>query len=380
MGVRHFGTKLRRVEDPRLLRGQGHYADDIRLPGLLHAAFVRSRFAHARVLSIDTSKARSAPGVVAAYTAEDFGDFAKKPLPHMVPVAIVKQPRNYQPLAHDEVCHIGVPVAMVVAQTRAAAEDAALLVDVEYEPLPAVTDWRRSLDEDAPCAHRDAPDNLVARLQSRFGPVEEIFAKAPHVFSESFTTHRGGCHSMEGRGVIAATEPIHGHLTIWSSTQAPHMVRRLVADQLGRDERTVRVIAPDVGGGFGPKCSLYPEEVAVPLAAIALQRPVKWIEDRSEHFVSTTQQRDQLWELEVAADKTGRMLAIRGRCIHDNGAYVPYGLVAAVTSTAALPGPYALQAVDIQLDVVFTNLVPNTPVRGAGRPTTCFVLDRKSGG
>lgn len=376
MGVRHFGAKVLRVEDPRLLTGRGRYADDIRLPGMLHAAFVRAPFAHARIRSIDTAKAKTAAGVIAAYTAEDFGDLAKKPMPHMVPVAIVRQPRNYQPLAHDEVCHIGVPVAMVIAQSRAEAEDAALLVDVEYQPLPVITDWRRALDEGAPHAHIDAPDNLVAGLQARFGPVEEIFASAPHVFSEAFTTHRGGCHSMEGRGVIAAADPIHGQLTIWSSTQAPHMIRRLVAEQLGRDERLVRVIAPDVGGGFGPKCSLYPEEVAIPLAALALQRPVKWIEDRSEHFVSTTQQRDQAWNLEVAADGSGRMLAVRGRCIHDAGAYVPYGLVAAVTSTAALPGPYALQAADIKLDVVFTNLVPNTPVRGAGRPTTCFVLER----
>jgi carbon-monoxide dehydrogenase large subunit len=376
MGVRHFGAKVLRVEDPRLLTGRGHYTDDIRLPGMLHAAFVRSRFAHARVWSIDTAQAKAAPGVLAVYTAEDFGDRAKKPMPHMVPVAIVKQPRNYQPLAHDEVCHIGVPVAMVIAESRAVAEDAAALVEVEYEQLPAMVDWRQALDDGAPRAHVDAPDNLVAGLQARFGPVEQVFAQAPHVFRETFTTHRGGCHSMEGRGVIAAVDAIHDHLTIWSSTQAPHMVRRLIADQLGRDERTVRVIAPDVGGGFGPKCSLYPEEVAIPLAALALQRPVKWIEDRSEHFVSTTQQRDQAWDLEVAADATGRMLAIRGRCIHDNGAYVPYGLVAAVTSTAALPGPYALQAVDIKLDVVFTNLVPNTPVRGAGRPTTCFVLER----
>lgn len=376
MGVRYFGAKVLRVEDPRLLRGRGHYTDDIRLPGMLHAAFVRSPFAHARILSIQTSRAKAEPGVVAVYTAEDFGDLATRPMPHMVPVAIVRQPRNYQPLAHDEVCHIGVPVAMVIAESRAAAEDAAALVEVEYEQLPAIIDWRRALDDDAPRAHADAPDNLVAGLQARFGPVEEVFARAPHVFSETFTTHRGGCHSMEGRGVIAAADPIHGQLTIWSSTQAPHMVRRLVAEQLRRDERTIRVIAPDVGGGFGPKCSLYPEEVAIPLAALALQRPVKWIEDRSEHFVSTTQQRDQAWDLQVAADETGRMLAVRGRCLHDNGGYVPYGLVAAVTSTAAFPGPYALLAVDIKLDVVFTNLVPNTPVRGAGRPTTCFVLER----
>ena len=161
-------------------------------------------------------------------------------------------------------------------------------------------------------------------------------------------------------------DPFGGGLTVWTSTQAPHMIRRMIAEHLDRDERTVRVVAPDVGGGFGPKCGFYPEEVVIPMAAMKLGRPVKWVEDRHEHFLSTTQQRDQTWDLEVAADENGRLLAVRGRCIHDNGGYVPYGLVAAVTSLSAFPGPYALQAVDIKLDVVFTNLVPNTPVRGAG--------------
>jgi carbon-monoxide dehydrogenase large subunit len=297
-------------------------------------------------------------------------------MPHMVPVAVVKQPINYQPLAHDEVCHVGVPVAMVIGASRAEVEDAAALVEVEYEVLPAVTDWRQALDADTPRVHVGTPNNLVAAMRGQFGEVDKVFAAAKHVFRESFETHRGGCHSMETRGVAASVDPNTGDLTLWSSTQAPHMVRRLVADHLGVAERSVRVIAPDVGGGFGPKCSLYPEEVAIPLAAQKLQRPVKWVEDRYEHFLSTTQQRDQSWEVEVAADADGRLLAVRGRCIHDNGAYVPYGLVAAVTSLSAFPGPYALQAVDIAIDVVFTNLLPNTPVRGAGRPTACFVLER----
>ena len=376
MGVRYFGAQVRRVEDPRLLTGAGCYLDDLRIPGILHAAFVRSPHAHARVRSINTAQAREHTGVAAVFTAADFGPLGGAALPHMVPVGLVKQPRNYAPLAAAEVCHVGVPVAVVVATSRAAAEDAALLVDVDYEPLPAIIDWRKSLDGDAPRAHLEAPDNLVASLHGQFGAVDEVFRQAAHVFRDRFQTHRGGCHSMEGRGVAAMMEPFGGGLTVWSSTQAPHMVRRLIAEHLGRDERTVRVIAPDVGGGFGPKCSLYPEEVVIPLAALKLRQPVKWIEDRHEHFLSTTQQRDQAWDVEVAADANGRLLGIRGHCIHDNGAYVPYGLVAAVTSLSAFPGPYALQAVDIRVDVVFTNLVPNTPVRGAGRPTTCFVLER----
>lgn len=376
MGVRYFGAEVRRVEDPKLITGQGRYLDDLPIAGVAHAAFVRSIYAHARILKIDTTAAKSVPGVFAVYTSADFGEVARKTLPHMVPVAIIKQPLNYQPLAESEVCHVGVAVAVIIAETRALAEDAAALVVVDYEVLPAIIDWRKALDADAPRAHIGIPDNLVASLHGRFGAVEDIFAKAPHVFAERFQTHRGGCHSMECRGVAAMVDPFGGGLTVWTSTQAPHMIRRMIAEHLGRDERTVRVVAPDVGGGFGPKCGFYPEEVVIPMAAMKLGIPVKWIEDRHEHFISTTQQRDQTWDLEVAADENGRLLAVRGRCIHDNGGYVPYGLVAAVTSLSAFPGPYALQAVDIKLDVVFTNLVPNTPVRGAGRPTTCFVLER----
>src|SRR4051812_32453407 len=376
MGVRYFGAEVRRVEDPRLITGQGRYLDDLKVPGVAHAAFVRSGHAHARILRIDCNVAREMPGVIAVYSAADLGELAGKPMPHTVPVAIVKQPINYRPLADREVCHVGVPIVVVIAESRPIAEDAAALVEIDYEVLDAVVDWRRALDADAPRVHTQSPDNLVAALHGRFGDVEDVFSKAPHVFAETFETHRGGCHSMEGRGVAAMPDPVGGGLTIWTSTQMPHLVRRLVADHLGRDERSVRVIAPDVGGGFGPKGVFYPEEVVLPLVALKLQRPVKWVEDRSEHFVSTAQQRDQAWSLEVAADKDGRLLGVRGRCMHDNGGYVPYGLVAAVTSLAAFPGPYALKAVDIKIDVVFTNLVPNTPVRGAGPPTTRLILER----
>ena len=376
MGVRYFGSAVRRVEDPKLITGRGKYLDDLLVVGVLHAAFVRAEHAHARIVRVDCVAARAVPGVVGVYAATDLGEFASRPMPHTVPVGHLKQPLNYQPLADREVCHVGVPIAVVIAESRSIAEDAAAVVEVDYEVLDGVADWRTALDADAPRVHLESADNLVASLHGRFGAVESVFSTAPHVFSETIETHRGGCHSMECRGVVALPDPMGDGLTIWTSTQMPHMVRRLVADHLRRDERSVRVIAPDVGGGFGPKGVFYPEEIVVPLVALKLGRPVKWVEDRSEHFVSTAQQRDQLWSVEVAADQDGRLLAVRGHCIHDNGAYVPYGTVAAVTSLAAFPGPYALQAVDIKIDVVFTNLVPNTPVRGAGRPTACFVLER----
>src|SRR5258708_16165037 len=226
MGVRYFGAEVRRVEDPRLVTGQGRYLDDLNIPGLLHTAFVRSSHAHASIRSIDGSAARAMAGVVAVYTAADLGEAASKTMPHMVPVANVKQPRNYQPLADREVCHVGVPIVVVIAQSRSIAEDAAALVEVEYEVLPAIVDWRRALDPDAPRAHVQSPDNLVASLHGRFAAVEDVFAGAPHVFSESFETHRGGCHSMECRGVVAAIDPMAAGLTVRTSPQTPHMGRR----------------------------------------------------------------------------------------------------------------------------------------------------------
>lgn len=375
MAERHFGARVVRVEDPRLLSGKGRYLDDIALPGMAHVAFVRSPYAHAKIRSVDLTAARAAPGVIGCYAAADLGPAGGKPLPQMLPNPLLKQSLTYEPLAADEVCHVGVAVAAVVAESRSAAEDAAALVAIDYDPLDPIVDWTRALDAAAPRCHSRLADNLVGKLASRFGDVESVFARAAHVFRERLEVHRGGCHSMETRGVIAAEDP-DGKLTIWTSTQAPYYVRRLVAEHLGRAERTIRVVAPDVGGGFGPKCALYPEEVALPLIAAAVGRPVKWIEDRREHFLSTTQQRDQSWDVEVASDATGRILAVRGHGIHDNGAYVPYGLVCPVTSVVAFPGPYALEALDIKVDVVFTNTVPNTPVRGAGRPTACFVLER----
>lgn len=376
MGARYVGAEVRRIEDPRLITGQGRYLDDLNLSGVLHAVFVRSEHAHARILGIDCDAARALTGVTAVYTAADFGEFGTRMMPHMVPVANLRQPLNYQPLADREVCHVGVPVAVVIAESRSIAEDAAALVDVAYEVLPAIIDWRGALDADAPPAHLHSPDNLVGSLQGRFGAVDEVFAKAAYVFSETIETHRGGCHAMECRGVAAMPDPTGDTLKVWSSTQAPHMVRRLVSAHLGREERSVQVVAPDVGGGFGPKGSVYPEEYVIPMAALKLQRPVKWVEDRAEHFIATMQLRDQHWTLDVAADRNGRMIGVRGRCIHDNGAYVPYGAIAPGTSLGSFPGPYALEALDIRIDIVFTNLTPNTPVRGAGRPTTCFVLER----
>ncbi|MBV9394987.1 MAG: xanthine dehydrogenase family protein molybdopterin-binding subunit [Methylobacteriaceae bacterium] len=376
MSARYFGAAVQRLEDPRLLAGNGRYVDDIALPGMLHAAFHRAQVAHGRIRDLDAADARTMPGVAAVYVMADFAAIAEGPMPPMAPHPLLKTPLTYHPLAVEEVHHVGEAIAMVLADTRQQAEDAANAIQVDIEDLPAVAHATAALADGAPHVHSGRDSNLVGTLRGGFGDAGAVFAKADHALSETFAIHRGGCHSMECRGVIAAPDPLAEELTVYTSSQSPYMVRRHLAQYLKRDESSLRVIAPDVGGGFGPKANVYPEEFAVALAAMMIGRPVKWIEDRSEHFVATTQQRDQLWTLDVAFTGHGRMLAVRGRCIHDNGAYAPYGLILPATALASFPGPYALEALDIAIDVVLTNLVPTTPVRGAARPCTAFVLER----
>ncbi len=375
MGVRYFGARVDRLEDPALLTGNGRYVDDLNVPGLLHAAFVRSPLAHARINAINMDAARAMPGVVAVFKLSDL-DPAERMLPAIGPAGNMPQFKTTGPLAKDEVAHVGVGVAMVIAGSRYQAEDAAFMVDVDYDELPAVADCRKALSSDAPKAHTDQPGNLVSTLAVGFGDVAGVFAKAAHIFKETIRTHRGGCHSMECRGVMARPDQLTGRLDVWSATQMPHSLRRALANHLGLDINQVHVAVPDVGGGFGPKASLYPEEYAVAMAAQKLDRPVKWVEDRKEHFLTTTQQRDTQWEMEVATTAEGRITAMRGRCLHDVGAYIPYGLIVSATAIGSFPGPYALDALELKLDAVYTNMVPVTPIRGAGRPDACFVIER----
>lgn len=375
MGVRYFGAAVPRLEDPDLVTGRGRYLDDIRLPGMAEAAFVRSVHAHARIKGIDASAARAIPGVIAILTASDLG-VAGRATPQFAPSPLIQQNRTQHVLASSAVHFVGEAIAIVIADKRATAEDAAALVEVDYETLPAVADLATALDPDTPKAHEGAPDNRVATMRAKFGDADQVFSRAAHVFREHIFQHRGGCHAMECRGAIASEDSFSGQITIWSATQAPYMVRRLLATFLGIEESRIRAIAPQVGGGFGPKAVIYAEEFAVTLAAMKIGQPVKWTEDRREHFLSTTQQRDQIWDVEAAADTKGRMLAVRGRCLHDNGAYAPYGLILAASTLGPFPGPYALEALDVTLESIFTNKVATTPVRGAGRPNAAFVLER----
>ena len=375
--TRTFGRPTARIEDRDLLRGEGRFVADIRLPGMVHAAFVRSTHAHARIVSVDAGAALALPGVVTVLTcAEIRAVAASDRLAVALPDRTYRQRRDRPILAGEETVHVGEAVAMVVAADAYVAEDASGLVEVEFEVLPAVSDCRTALDPDAPPVHDGASDNLVAAFSTGYGDVDAAFASAAYVFAETFWLHRGCGHAMECRGAVAAHDPLEDRLTLWSSTQTPLVAARILAGLLGRDDAQVRVVAPDVGGGFGPKLVFYPEEAAVAIAALATGRPVKWIEDRREHFVATTQERDQYWEAEIALDGCGRIAGVRGALVHDHGAYTARGLTVPQGAVAALTLPYVVPAYRIDVQAVLTNKVPVTPVRGAGQPQGVFVMER----
>jgi carbon-monoxide dehydrogenase large subunit len=372
-----FGVSVPRLEDRKLLRGEGRFVDDIKLPGMLEAGFVRSAHAHAKINGIDKSAALDIPGVHAILTITDL-----KPLLHIdrlivgLPSPSYRQDRNRPALAGGETVHVGEPIAIVIADDRYIAEDAAALVDVDYDPLPAIADAKTALADGAASVHDGAPHNLLAEFDMAYGDIDEAFAKAPHVFQESFHQHRGGGHSIECRGNVAAYDPLDDRLTLWSSTQTPHVAKQLLCDMLGRDEDRVRVVAPNLGGGFGPKLIFYPEDIVIAAAAMILRRPVKWIEDRREHFIATTQERDQFWDTEIAVDDDGHILGLRGSLIHDHGAYTARGVNLPYESAITVTLPYEVPAYAMNVRLALTNKVPVTPVRGAGQPQGVFVMER----
>ena len=369
--------RVNRLEDPALLRGEGRYIDDIIRPNMLEAAFVRSPYGHAAGGGIDAASARALPGVQAVLTRDDIKPFLQNEFLIVgLPSKLYKQNRNRPALAHREVVHVGEPVAIVIADNRYIAEDATALVDVDYEPLPAISDCRAALAPEAPLAHRDGPDNLLAEFNIGYGEVDSVFASAPYVFKESLWQHRGGGHSMECRGGMADFDAAEDFLTYWVSTQTPHAAMRALVDMLGRDESKIRVVTPDIGGGFGPKLVFYPEDVTICIASMILKRPVKWIEDRREHFIATTQERDQYWEIEVAADDNGKLLGIRGEIIHDHGAYTGRGINLAANSAETLTMGYIVPNYMMNVKVALTNKIPATPVRGAGHPQAAFAMER----
>jgi carbon-monoxide dehydrogenase large subunit len=348
---------------------------------MLHAAFLRSDHAHARVRSIDVSAARSRPGVVAVYTAEDMGDFWR-PGPLIVPPpsnveGIVFHARTQIPMVKDKSRHIGDPLAVVVAESRYIAEDALEDIVVDYEPLEAVTDLERALEPGAPLVHDDLDSNLAAHVVQQKGDYEAARKQADVVIKRRLVIDRGAAAALENRGVVAQWDAKGHQLTVWDTTQAPIPIRNGLADALGLSAHQVRVIAPFIGGGFGPKIMMnQPEELLVPWAAMKLNRPVKWIEDRRENFIGTTQEREQIHDVEIALTRDGRILGVVDIFLHDTGAYDPYGLTVPLNTQCHALGAYDIPNYCTEFKVVFTNKMIVTPIRGAGRPQGIFVIER----
>lgn len=374
MGTRYFGKPVRRNEDFRLLTGRGLFVDDLNRPDMLEAAVVRSVHAHARIKSVDTSAAEALPGVKAVFTAEDLGPL-NGPVYILIPHDDLHHGRSYEVLVTEKVRYLGEPIAFVVAENRYIAEDAAELVEVEYEPLPAVHDLLQALEDDAPLVFDDVPGNLAATINRHVGDYEKARSDADVIIKQTLRIDRGTAASIETRGMVAIPEG-DGY-TFYVSTQSPVALRNHLAGWFKIPQSDLRVIAPDVGGGFGPKVMmLYPEEILTLFAAMELGQPVKWIEDRRENFMATTQEREQVHEVEAAVTKDGILLGLQTKFVHDSGAYSPYGIQNPIISLTTLPGPYRLKNYKVEGRVVYTNKPMVTPYRGAGRPHGVFVMER----
>ena len=380
MTTRLFGAPVPRVEDERFLRGHGRYVDDVAVgPATLHAAVLRSPHAHARILDIDVSDLLEAEGVHAVWTYDDLAGLAEpmgRPLPLLIPHPALTHGRTQYALARDEVNYAGEAVAFVVAEDRYLAEDAIGRIRVDYEPLPAVVGIEAARTAER-LVHDDVPGNLGARLEQATGDARAAIDAAPHRLTLDLTVERSASTPLEGRGTVARWDPDSGRLQVWSSTQTSTGLRAALAAKLGLDLGQVDVITPDVGGGFGVKINHpWPEELLVPLAARALGRPVKYVEDRREHFVSSAHERGQVHHVEAAFDDEGRLLGLDVRFWHDHGAYTPYGLIVPIITSTQLLGPYKPGAYRVVFDSLYTNTVMVTPYRGAGRPQGCFVMER----
>src|ERR1700694_1569261 len=375
--TRWFGSRVQRVEDDRLLRGHGRFTDDVNENGerALESYLVRSPYAHARIRSIDVSAARAMPGVVAVYTAADL-PFGQTDLPILIPHPNLTHGRTQRCLASEVVRYVGEPVVFIVADDRYLAEDAADLVQVEYEPLTAgCTPWGGANAEHL--VHDDVPGNVAAEMIQEVGAVQAGLASAPRRKRLHFRFERGAASPMEARAVWARWSTSERKLTVYDSTQSPTSIRGGLAVLFGLPESSVEVIAPDVGGGFGPKIMLfYSDELLVPFAAMQLGRPVKWTEDRQEHFTAVNQERGQVHDVEVGFDDEGRVLALSVDFIHDGGAYTPYGIILPIITAAQVPGPYRVPNYRVRFRDVYTNATPTSPYRGAGRPHACFVMER----
>lgn len=381
--------KFARREDERLLTGRGRFVDDIDVPGQLHLRFVRSTMAHGRIRRIDATEARALPGVRGIWTGDDVISHVRPLGPSKADGGVFEDPlfavlgpeagfiRHAQRsiLAVDVVRYVGEPVVAVVATDPYVAEDAVALIDVEIDDLPALSDPFAALADDAVRLY-DWPDNMCLDLEVSTGDVDAVFARAPHVTRRQLHSARLSCSPLEGRGVLAVPDAVGGGITVYSSTQIPHMVRDAICDAIELPHHRLRVVAPDVGGGFGAKAIPYPEELLVPWIALTLGRPVKWIEDRYEHFVSAIGSRDQIHDIEIALDHDGTILGVRDHFVSDVGAFSPLGVVQPYNTAAHLAGCYRVPNLKIRMTSVVTNKPPLSPYRGAGRPEAVFAMER----
>jgi carbon-monoxide dehydrogenase large subunit len=367
---RHIGKNSPRLEDDRLLTGRGKYVADIRLPGMVEACFVRSRIPHGLIHEIDTAAASAAPGVIAVATAADLDDVSQ--VPHFYELA---KPVGIFPLCRERVRYVGAPVAVVVAQDRYRAEDAAEMVEPRIEPLPVIATLDDALDPNSVRLYPDWPDNRLVEVGGGNAAADAAFETLRRI-GGSYTVQRQAPMPMETRGVVA--EFTEGRLTVWSCTQFPHFLRTMLSYVLGLPERAIRVIAPDIGGGFGGKAEIYPEEYVVPWLARRLRRPVRWIEDRYEHMIAACHGRDVRIDIEAAFHDDGTIEALRGRVLHDvgSGEIYPGGFSPSLIAVAILTGPYRIPDQRFDVTCVVTNKTPSGAYRGFGHPEAVFAMER----
>ena len=378
MTTRLFGSGIRRREDPRLITGQASYTDDIKLTGMVHAAILRSPHAHARIRSIDTDAAKQAPGVLAVYTGADTeGVLNPMPCAWVIPDSDIKVVA-YPPIAKDIVRYVGDAVAVVVAEDRYQAEDALELINVDYEPLPAVVNPEAALQPGAPQLHEDAPNNQAFHWVAAGGDTDAAFADAEVVVKDTILQQRLIPNAMEPRSAIASYMSSMGELTIWNTTQNPHIARFITCLVTGIPEHKIRVIAPEVGGGFGSKIAVYPWEMIASFCAMQLGRPIKWTETRSENFMATTHGRDHVEYVEMSATREGKITGVRSVVYAGMGAYLSTAAPGIPTILHGLmySGPYAIPNIKADIYGCFSNTTPVEAYRGAGRPEATFLLER----
>src|SRR5712691_2222537 len=376
------GSPIKRREDPRLITGQATYVDDIKLHGMLHMAVLRSPYGHARINSINTEAARNHPGVVAVYTAEDLKG-AVGNIAIAVPLGkIAEGMGNRGAMAEGKVRFYGDPVAVLIAYDRYTARDAKYLIEVYYEPLPAAIDIEKAMQPDAALLYEEFGTNVAFSMHPPTDEIDKVFeqtlADGGVVVKQRMVNQRLAPAAMETRGVVAEYRKSDKTLTVWSSSQNPHLLRNILSAQVGLPQHQVRVIVPEVGGGFGSKINIYPEEMVAAFAAMKTGRPVKWIEDRSENMAATIHGRDQVDYVEVAATKDGKVTGLKIYGISDLGAYCQL-LTDVIMIALGFPvacGAYDIPAVHLSADIVFTNKAPTDAYRGAGRPEATYVIER----